>query len=270
MKENYYGTITQNVVSDNIDLHVEEIKIQGYTVIEDACKSGELETIRSKVDSIYAGQEESFGKERLERIKELDVCRCLPAYDDYFLELATSKKVLSLVERILGGYYILNLQNAIISRPNLRHHQSSWHRDLPYQNFTISEPLALNALFAIDDFSEETGGTIILPFSHQQSVLPSDEYIDKYKMTANIKAGSAVVFDSMLYHRAGYNSSNNTRRAINHVYTNPIIKQQYDFPKLLNGKFKDDPFLNQLFGYSSEVPYDDRDWRNRRLSGDDS
>ena len=159
----------------------------------------------------------------------------------------------------------MNLQNAIINRPNKTHHQASWHRDLPYQNSILTEPLAINALFAIDDFTQETGGTIILPFSHKQSILPSDRYIESHQMTAVAKSGSVVVFDSMLYHRAGNNHSGNIRRALNHLYTKPIIKQQYDIASCVGPRYKGDPFLEMFLGVTSTVPHDDLAWREARL-----
>ena len=71
----------------------------------------------------------------------------------------------------------------------------------------------------------------------------------------------------MLFHRAGYNSSNIIRRSVNQQYQIPQFKQFYDFPKAFNGKFSDDKFLSQLLGYTSQVPVDDIKWRNSRLGG---
>jgi hypothetical protein len=48
---------------------------------------------------------------------------------------------------------VLHLQNGIINMPNEEHHQSSWHRDLPYQNWTSSEPLACNVFYCLDNFN---------------------------------------------------------------------------------------------------------------------
>ena len=94
--------------------------------------------------------------------------------------------------------------------------------------------------------------------------LPSDEYIEKEKVVFNCPAGSVVFFDSMLLHKAGYNSSNIIRRGVNHVFSAPIIKQQYDFPAMLKGKYSDDPRLNRLLGYDSQVPASVVEWRKNR------
>lgn len=264
MKENFYGKLSQVECNSDIDLYVEEIRNDGFTIIENILSEDELKNYRKKIDEVYKTQEDEFGLEKLTSIKEKNMCRMPLKYDDYFINIATNKIVLEVVERFLGEFYILNLQNAIINNPNEEHHQSSWHRDLPYQNYVISNPLSINALFCIDDFSVETGGTVVVPYTHKTEILPSDRYIKKHAVTAVAKAGSVIVFDSMLFHKAGYNSSNIIRRAVNHQYQIPLLKQFYDFPKALDGKFSDDEFLAQLLGYTSQVPLDDVTWRNGR------
>jgi ectoine hydroxylase-related dioxygenase (phytanoyl-CoA dioxygenase family) len=124
--------------------------------------------------------------------------------------------------------------------------------------------LAITALLAIDEFSEETGGTHVIPFSHKSEVLPSDTYISSNNIVARASAGSALVFDSMLFHRAGTNSSQIIRRAVNHVYTTSIIKQNYDFPRALGRQEDLDPLTARLLGYTSQVPLDDKAWRENR------
>lgn len=265
MKEKSYGRLNQVECNNDIDLYVEEIRTNGFTIIEGVLSDKELKKYRKKIDNIYNQQKSELGVKNLKSLNEKNMCRMPLKYDDYFINIATKKIVLDIVEKFLGEFYILNLQNAIINTPNEEHHQSSWHRDLPYQNYVISNPLSINALFCIDDFSVETGGTIVVPYTHKTEILPSDRYIEKHSVTAIAKAGSVIVFDSMLFHKAGYNSSNIIRRAVNHQYQIPLLKQFYDFPKALNGRFSDDKYLAQLLGYTSQVPLDDVVWRKSRL-----
>ena len=128
----------------------------------------------------------------------------------------------------------------------------------------MSTPLAINALFAIDDFSPDTGGTHLVPYSHRAAILPSDAYIDANRLVPTVPAGSAIVFDSMLFHRGGTNRSAGIRRGVNHLYTIPIMKQQYDFPRALGAVADMPPAVARLLGYTSQVPLDDRQWRQAR------
>lgn len=265
MKENSYGSFAQTVLEDDTSSYIEEISIKGYTVIPSLFSAEELSIWRQKIDDVYEQQEDEFGRESLIAIQELDVCRAPLLYDFDFIKLATHPLIIEIVESILGEWFILNLQNAIINRPNSTHHQSSWHRDLPYQNYTISRPLAINALIAIDEFSSETGGTHLVPFTHKTEVLPSEEYISKNKIVASVPAGSVIIFDSMLFHKAGENTSEIIRRAVNLLFTTPMIKQQYDFSCALSDQLDNlNPFLARLLGFSSKVHVNDKAWRKAR------
>jgi len=233
MTETYYGQVNQVRSDDAVAQRVEEIAMRGFTVIPGVFDAAELQQWRRRIDEVYATQEEAFGRAALEAMGEQDLCRAPLLYDFGFVELATAPQVLAIVRHMLGDWFILNLQNAVINKPSLRHHQSAWHRDLPHQNFVISRPLAVNALIAIDDFSADTGGTQVLPFTHKVERLPSTAYIQQHQLTVSAEAGSVIVFDTMMFHRAGANSSAAVRRAVNLLYTAPILKQQYDLPRAL-------------------------------------
>jgi ectoine hydroxylase-related dioxygenase (phytanoyl-CoA dioxygenase family) len=249
------------------DLRAEEIRRVGYTVVDAGFSAAELETIREKIDAIYARQvAEIGGGERLKRMNDADLARCLVGYDDYFMKLAAHPAVTAVCDRLLGEYYTLMSQNAIINRTSDEHYQVTWHRDLNYQHWVSTRPLALSALYAIDDFSEETGGTMVIPASHHSEVFPSAEYVEAHARTVEAKAGSVLIFDAMVYHRSGTNRSGRLRRAVNHIYTLPLIKQQISFPKMLGGKFSDDPFLRKLLGYEMETADSVQQWREFKLA----
>ncbi len=261
-----YGVNFKEEGRSQVELALEQIRCRGYAVLSDILTPKEVEEARERLDKVYEAQVNEFGAEKLKSINEHDTARAVLAYDEFFLKLASNNTILALVRKILGSYVVLNQQNGILSRPNLNHHQSSWHRDLPYLNYTISRPLSISALFVLDEFSVESGATWLLPCSHLYSEAPSVEFIEQNKVAALAKPGSVLVFDSMLLHGAGYNSGDSTRRAVNHLYTVPILSQQINLPSALSGRFSDDPELRQLLGYDTEVARSVSEWRTRRLS----
>src|SRR5688500_7246206 len=151
-----YGGHKQQSIESPLDKALEELSILGYSVIENVFNENELKIIRDKLDALLKTQENEVGKEKLKEINELNLVRCPLAYDDYFVTLATNNVVLEVIKKSLGNYFVLHLQNGILNMPNEEHHQGSWHRDLPYQDFIISKPIAISALYCIDDFSAET------------------------------------------------------------------------------------------------------------------
>jgi ectoine hydroxylase-related dioxygenase (phytanoyl-CoA dioxygenase family) len=252
--------------ADEDDSSAEEIRNIGFTIVDGGLDAGELQLMRDRIDRVYERQlEEIGGEDKLKQINDANVGRCLLGYDDYFVKLAAHPKIVSITGKLLGEYFILMSQNAIVNNPADEHYQVTWHRDLNYQHFVSSRPLAISALVCIDEFSEETGGTYVLPASHKNEVFPSPEYILRHQTTIAAPPGSIIIFDAMLFHRSGNNRSGRLRRAVNHIYTLPLIKQQISLPNMLNGKFADDPFLRKLLGYESETGTTVHQWRQNKL-----
>jgi ectoine hydroxylase-related dioxygenase (phytanoyl-CoA dioxygenase family) len=263
---NYHGVreIQQN--EDGVAGAVEEIRNIGYTVIDSGFDAQDLQLIRDKSEAIYNQQvRECGGEEHLHKMNDACIARCVLSYDDFFVRLAAHAKLLCLVAKLLSNNFILLGQNAIINRVDRRHNQPTWHRDLTYQHFVCSRPLAISALYCIDDFTVQTGATVVLPASHKVEGFPSREYVEKHQRIVEARAGSIIVFDAMLYHRGGHNRSAGTRLGINHIYVLPFIKQQIDLPSALGGKFRDDPVLARLLGYESASAASAYLWRKSKI-----
>jgi ectoine hydroxylase-related dioxygenase (phytanoyl-CoA dioxygenase family) len=259
-----YGGVISTILNDEVDRCAEELSLLGYTILSGVLPDTELDSFRQRIDTVYQRQVDEFGEAALAAIGEQDMCRAPLLYDPEFIRLAMNPSVYQVVQRVLGDWFILNLQNAVINRPDRPHHQQAWHRDLPYQNWVISRPIALGALFMVDDFSAETGGTMVLPYSHRCEASPSAEWIERHSQHIEAPAGSVLLFDAMVLHRAGYNSSSRIRRGINHLYTTPILKQQYDIPRALGSHFACDPETSRVMGFTSQVPLSVLEWRQQR------
>jgi ectoine hydroxylase-related dioxygenase (phytanoyl-CoA dioxygenase family) len=116
----------------------------------------------------------------------------------------------------------------------------------------------------LDTFVPETGCTHVLAGSHKVEAFPSDAYATRMEQPVSAPAGSYIVMDAMLYHRAGVNRSGGIRRAVNNVYALPILKQQIVLPALLGGRWSDDAALARLLGYDSDPPASVAEYRRRR------
>ncbi|MFX5510311.1 hypothetical protein ABTD49_20870, partial [Acinetobacter baumannii] len=68
-----------------------------------------------------------------------------------FRRLATNPVLMEVLQKLIVGKFILNQQNGVINPPGATYNQGAWHRDLPYQHYVSSTPLAVNALFCVDD-----------------------------------------------------------------------------------------------------------------------
>ena len=190
----------------------------------------------------------------------------LPTLRKRFTLCDIDPRALALARELLGNYIVLMQQNGVINPPRQSHTQLSYHRDLPYQHFVSSRPLAIGALFCIDPFRVENGATVVIPASHRMEAFPSPEVAAQLSTPVTAEPGSFLVFDAMLFHRGGANLSDGPRRAVNHVFSVPIIAQQISLPDALGGRYADDPELSRLFGYESAPSPSVLAWRERRLA----
>jgi len=260
-----YGIREQSATAAVADEHAEHVRIIGFTVVDGGFSSEEIGDFSARLDALLERQARSAGGDALAEIGEQETVRCCLAFDDVFLGLATNPRVLAVCKRLLGEYFVLMQQNGIINPPRRQHTQTAYHRDLPYQHFVSSRPLAISALFCIDPFTVENGATVMLPASHKHEEFPSDAVVRTLERPIEAPAGSFLVFDSMLFHRAGANVSTSPRRAVNQVFALPFVAQQIAFPDLLGGRYSDDPALARLLGYGSgPVRTLDEWWARRR------
>jgi ectoine hydroxylase-related dioxygenase (phytanoyl-CoA dioxygenase family) len=260
-----YGVKLRSTAVDDLDGHAEELRLVGYTVIDSGLAANEVAAYRDRTDEVIRRQEaEAGGPEALARIGDANTGRALLAYDPAFLTLATNPRLLGVVGRLLGDYFVLSQQNSISLPPQQKHEQAQYHRDLPYQHFVSSHPIAVNALFCVDGFTLENGATQVVPGSHKYEPFPSARTIRRLEQVVVAPAGSFIVLDAMMFHRGGINLTAETRRGVNHVFVLPFIRQQIDLPSMLGDKYAADPALRRLLGYDVQTAISVHDWRARR------
>jgi hypothetical protein len=262
-----YGIVEQDVGESAAARLAGLIRLVGYAVLPSGFTAGEIADFGERLDRVMARQVEEFGgPQRMAAIGDALTARCPLVYDDAFLALATCPPLLALARVLLGDYVVLMQQNGIVNPPKQGHTQLAYHRDLPYQHFVSSRPLAVSALFCIDPFRVETGATTVIPASHRMEAFPSSDVAAQLDTPVTAEPGSYIVFDSMLFHRAGANVSDRPRRAVNQVFSVPIIAQQVSLPDALDGRHADEPELARLLGYEVTPPRSVLAWRERRLA----
>lgn len=270
LKLQSYGVIRQRRCASPYEAVAEEVRERGYAVIEDACSQQQLAEISETFDRVRERYIEVFGESRLRALDEHHTVRALLTHAmDAFLPLALNKHLAATLELLIEGKFVLNQQNGIVNPPREEYNQGKWHRDLPYQHFVSSRPLAINALFCLDDFTAENGATWVLPGSHRSEELGSDAFLERNRVQIVARAGSFIVLDCMLYHSGGVNHSTLPRRAVNHVFTIPFFKQQIQLPRNLDATALT-PEARDVLGFGYVEPTSVEDFfamREQRLRG---
>jgi ectoine hydroxylase-related dioxygenase (phytanoyl-CoA dioxygenase family) len=260
-----YGVLDQEVAADDVSLAAERLRRQGYCVFDGGFSSAELRDISEAFERVQAAYVAAHGNQRLAAIDELNTIRALLLHGEaWFVRLASWPRLLSLIGQLIAGRFMLNQQNGVINPPGQRYNQGAWHRDLPYQHFVTSRPLAVNALFCLDSFRQDNGATFVVPGSHLQEAFPSESFLASEAVQVIAPAGSFLVLDAMTFHCGGVNRSERPRRAVNHVYSIPHIRQQIGLSVGLAGASGLTAEQRTLFGLGTEEPRTVAEYLERR------
>lgn len=260
-----YGVLKQDKDFSEFDEIAEQVRRLGYAVLDSGFSADELAQLSEAFNRTRADYVQRWTEERLRLANEFHMMRApLTHGDPLFIQLATNPNLMTVLGKLIVGKFLLNQQNGVINPPCETYVQGAWHRDLPYQHYVSSNPLAVNALFCVDDFTLENGSTFVLPATHKTVNYPSDSYIKRNALQVEAKAGQYILLDCMLFHSGGFNRTDRERRAVNHVYTIPYFKQQIKLPDLL--KHIDlPPDQKDLFGFNFQEPTSIDQYLNTRI-----
>lgn len=251
-----YGIRERIPDGNEIDLAVESLQSLGYAVLDSGFTEAELDAFSEAFDAARSAFAAAAGGWRaLEALNEQHTIRLAFFHQKKLLELALHPGVRSVARRLLGDYHVLSQQNGVINPAGAKtYSQGAWHRDLPYQHVVFSRPLAINALFCLDAFTAENGATLVLPATHKQEAFPSGPFIKRNTLQVSARRGSYIILDCMVFHTGATNGTAIDRRAVNHVYTVPALRQQIDLPSALGNDYTDDGELRRLLGYEVSTP----------------
>lgn len=220
----------------------------GYFIKKNVLKKNQISQAKQLIKKYLIEDQNLYGAKFLKNKGEIGQIRSLILRNKWFEIFCNSKFVNKILNDYLSDKSILHLINGIVTSPNIKHNQASFHRDFP-KSFICSKPLSINIFYALTKFDGKTGGTWVVPGSHKIESFPKSETIDSNKIQINCNAGDALIFDSMLVHGSGKNYTKSKRFAINTQFTYPFIKQQIDLPEMYkNIKFKLTKKVEQRIG----------------------
>src|SRR5690348_11809460 len=133
-----------------------ELADTGYAVLTGVLAGDEVTALRDEVTRIAAAEAEagtawvSNGNQRV---------FALPNKGDRFVHLAAHPLMLGIAEEILSPHVLLSSITAHIVRPG--NVPQGIHADQDYVWTPWHQPLVVNALWVLDEFTEETGGTVV-------------------------------------------------------------------------------------------------------------
>jgi len=237
----------KGIIYEDNNFELEQLKREGFFIQENLLTDKLCKQLSDEIDRIWNNQVEQYREDLLRKIGDWGQVRAMMKDSPNMCDLIINPEILKFVDMSVGDTAILHLQNGIVLHPSIGHNQAKYHKDFA-KDFLSSNILSLNTFIAIDDFTIENGGTYVVPGTHNFIEKPSDEFIEQNKIQITCPKGSVIFFDSTLWHAGGFNTSNKVRRAINMQWTKPFIKQQLDYPVIMDGLVNKETKLAQKLG----------------------
>jgi ectoine hydroxylase-related dioxygenase (phytanoyl-CoA dioxygenase family) len=177
------------------------------------------------------------------------------------LKLLIEKNIINNIKKYyFNSNFILNSFSGLNNLPGNTNFSAIIHRDSKF--YSNQTPLMLNVLIMLDDFTNDNGPTLLLPYSHKIIEKPTDDYFYENSIKALGKKGDILIFNSDIWHASSINNTNYGRMALPITFSKSFIKQLMDYPRYLGyDKINEfDEEILSLLGYNSRVPSNLNEW----------
>jgi hypothetical protein len=230
----------------------------GYLVVREALPADMLPKLVAAVDAIDAEYRPKHGLSPTHPLNQLDFI----GKNDLFLELIDWPRTFPKVWGILGWHIQLYHSHVIVTPPRPpdlepKSPRLGWHQDSGRLNLDLEgDPRPRVSLkvgfFLTSTLEPDRGNFHVIPGSHLKNAPdwpddPTVEHPDATPVLAD--AGDAVLFDRRIWHAAGRNVSNVTRKVMFYGYSYRWLKPRDDMT-VAHYMARSDPVRRQLLGAS--------------------
>lgn len=235
--------------STEIDADFEALMREGYVIIHDLISSELCQEIKEEGLRLlgHKGRNSFEGRETQRVYDVLSKTRLTD-------RLADHPRILGLMDKLFRPGFLLS-QSQIINILPGEQAQGLHTDDAFYRIPRPRQPLGAATVWAIDEFTEENGATVVIPKSHEWDDQRVGERAEA--ISAVMSVGSVIFFLGTTWHGGGENRSNSARFAITHQYCEAYMRQQENYLLELSKETVKalSPELQSLVGYSVYPPF---------------
>ena len=196
----------------------------GFFVLEDIFTRQEMNDLAWYIEQFQKQHEESLrtqgGTEGISRAGEITFTAFLAERAEPIRHFCTRQEFVTISTKMLGPDVDLYWNQAVFKGPE-GEKPFPWHQDDGYTQVDPSPYLTL--WLALSDATVDNGCISVLPGSHHRGLVPHhpspiglfcyDLDNPDQGIQVPVRAGSLVVFSSLLFHKSGINRSLDTRKA---------------------------------------------------------
>jgi ectoine hydroxylase-related dioxygenase (phytanoyl-CoA dioxygenase family) len=223
----------------------------GYAILERAIEPELVAELALAIDRAMRELEVPFGPNDFLGLRTRRLFNLL-ARGPLFVRVPVHDAVLPVVERVLDPECLLSSLTAIEMNPGETAqplHCDDGSIPLPKPH----GPITCTAIWALTDFTEENGGTRIVPGSQRADHAPRRDERDAPSRATVMPAGSVLIYHGSLWHGGGANVSAERRLAIVSNYCAGFLRQEecqlLALPRAQVAGFP--PRLQALVGYGT-------------------
>jgi ectoine hydroxylase-related dioxygenase (phytanoyl-CoA dioxygenase family) len=222
------------------------IERDGFAVVEQYLKQDDVDAKKADLDrvlsSVPTGRNdfEGFSTQRI---------YALFAKSRAFDAQAVDPLILGVLEQVLGPGFQLSAPVGISIGPGEK--AQVLHTDDGVYPFPRPHrELVVNTMWALDDFTEDNGATVVVPGSHRWAGERPDE--NSPRIRATMPAGSVMFFVGSVFHGGGANNTERRRLGVILEFCAGFVRPQENHvlgvPKEIIRDL--DPKLQELLGYN--------------------
>jgi len=239
--------------------HIAQMNDRGWTIIENFLDDARLEAFRAAIAPHLGGLRgrNPFEGRTTERVYTL------VGRGRVFEDLSCDPRLMAVLSGFLKPNFLLSASHAIRILPG-EAAQALHTDDSFYLVPRPRPPLGISVIGAIDAFTAENGGTVMIPGSHRWGANELAAVRERRMGGSSAEttplempAGAIAVFPGTLVHGAGANRSNTARLAFTSQYCEPWLRTQENFylaiPRERVRAMA--PALQSLLGYSITPPF---------------
>lgn len=229
-----------------------QIALDGWALLESVVPERLVMQMCDDLDFAYATCKKAQKEGGIDEATDGTVHHLPAVRGRSFIELLEKNPAAPYISEFFGGKpYVLNSMGGQFNFPNTTNYAAQVHRDV---RSYWSERLMLNTLVCLDDMNADNGATWLLPGSHDVPDKPDDAVFDECALQVSAPAGSILMWDSRIWHKAGVNRSKRIRRIVTPIFTRPFYKPEFDWPRAIGRESELSETLRQVLGYNARTP----------------
>lgn len=248
--------------------HFEALDEHGYTILEDVLTGRQIDEAIREIALTYREDRAVEHEPGTLRTHNLS------ARAEVFREMLEIPQVMACLAYLLGDDYVLCDSGARSPLPGMK--AQGLHRDgddfmpNPPYNVHAVVPTFAQSLFALSEFTAESGATRFVPGSHNRDLDPARIPPEEERQFI-CKPGACLVYDGRLLHGGAPNATDRIRYAVLNFHCRARMKPFCDHTRSIPRDVVEaaSPTLRRLWGFECQSAWEasPRDYRIIEVTG---